>query len=176
MSEFIDSIFSSLLKQNLISKGTHKMDYKVPMEVAEVQLFYNNRIKAKDRPKIRSSRDAYWILESNWSNQMALLEEFNILLLDRSNRVMAMSNISKGGVSGTVVDLKIVFAIALKGRASSIILAHNHPSANLLPSQADISLTKKFKEAGEVLDITVLDHLILSAEGAYYSFADEARL
>ena len=152
------------------------MTYKVPMEVAEVQLFYSNRIKAKDRPKVTSSKDAYWILESNWSNQMALLEEFNILLLDRSNRVMAMSNISKGGVSGTVVDLKIVFATALKGRASSIILPHNHPSANLNPSQADISLTNKFKKAGEVLDITILDHLILSPDGTYYSFADEAIL
>lgn len=152
------------------------MDYKVPMEVAEVELSYNNKVKAKDRPRITSSKDAYWILESNWSHQMALLEEFNILLLDRSNRVMAMSNISKGGVSGTVVDLKIVFATALKGRASAIIMAHNHPSANLTPSQADISLTEKFKTAGEMLDISVLDHLILSPDGGYYSFADEARL
>ena len=96
---------------------------------------------------------------------MALVEEFNILLLDRSNRVMALCPISKGGVSGTVVDLKIVFAAAIKGRASSIILAHNHPSGNLQPSQADIDLTKKFEKAGKLLDIPVLDHVILSPDG-----------
>ena len=89
---------------------------------------------------------------------------------------MGMCPISKGGVSGTVVDLKIIFATALKGRASAIILAHNHPSANLNPSQADIDLTKKIGKAGRLLDINVLDHLILSPEGEYYSFADNCGL
>ena len=152
------------------------MSYKVPMRVAEIQLTYKNKVKAKDRPQIMSSQDAYWVLESNWSDQMELIEEFNILLLDRANRVMAMCLISKGGVSGTVVDLKIVFAAALKGRASSIILAHNHPSGNAFPSQTDIDLTKKFEEAGKILDIQVLDHLILSPDDDYYSFADDCRL
>lgn len=149
------------------------MSYKVPMEVSEIRLVYNNKVKAADRPQIRSSQDAYWVLESNWSDQMNLVEEFNILLLDRSSRVMAMCPISKGGVSGTVVDQKIVFAAAIKGRASSIILAHNHPSANLKPSRGDIDLTKKFQKAGEILDIPILDHLILSPEGRYFSFSDE---
>jgi len=149
------------------------MGYKVPMKVTEIQLTYNNKVKAIDRPQITSSNDAYFVLESNWSNQMELLEEFNILLLDRSNRVMAMCPISKGGVSSTVVDIKIVFAAAIKGRASAIILAHNHPSGNLQPSRIDIDLTKKFKQAGELLDIKILDHLILSPEGDYYSFSDE---
>ena len=152
------------------------MPYKVPMRVAEIQLTYNNKVKAKDRPQIMSSRDAYWVLESNWSDQMGLVEEFNILLLDRSNRVLGMCPISKGGVSGTVVDLKIVFAAAIKSRASSIILAHCHPSGNLSPSQADIDLTKKFEQAGEILDIQVLDHLILSPDGDFYSFADDLKL
>lgn len=152
------------------------MSYKIPMQVAEIQLTYNNKVKAEDRPQIRSSRDAYWVLEANWSDQIGLIEEFNILLLDRSNRVMAMCPISKGGVSGTVVDLKIVFAAALKGRASSIIMAHNHPSGNLSPSQADIDLTKKFKQAGEILEVQVLDHLILSPDGNYYSFADDLKM
>ena len=107
---------------------------------------------------------------------MELLEEFNVLFLDRSNRVMGLFHASKGGVAGTVVDLKIVFAAALKARASSMILAHNHPSGNLLPSQADLDLTKKFKEAGKILDIQVLDHLILSPDDRYYSFADELML
>ena len=152
------------------------MSYKVPIEVAEIQLIYKNKVKAADRPQITSSQDAYWILESNWSDQIGLVEEFNILLLDRSNRVMAMCFISKGGTSSTVVDIKIVFAAAIKGRASSIILAHCHPSGNLKPSQADIDLTKKFKQAGEILEIPILDHLILSPEGGYYSFTDELML
>ncbi len=152
------------------------MTYKVPLQVSEIKLVYKSKTKAKERPQITSSRDAYWTMESNWSDQIGLLEEFNVLLLDRSNRAMAICPISKGGVSGTVVDLKIVFAAALKGRASSIILAHNHPSGNLKPSQADIELTRKFKKAGEILDISVLDHLILSPDGDYYSFADENRM
>ncbi len=152
------------------------MTYKVPLQVSEIKLVYKSKTKAKERPQITSSRDAYWTLESNWSDQIGLLEEFNVLLLDRSNRAMAICPISKGGVSGTVVDLKIVFAAALKGRASSIILAHNHPSGNLKPSQADIELTRKFRKASEILDISVLDHLILSPDGDYYSFADENRM
>ena len=152
------------------------MSNKVSTQVSEIKLTYENKVKAKDRPRITCAKDAYSVLNSNWSDQMALLEEFNILLLDRSNRVMAMSNISKGGISGTVVDLKIVFATAIKGRASAIIMAHNHPSANLQPSQADISLTRKFKEAGKILELEVLDHLILSPDGGFYSFANEGML
>lgn len=152
------------------------VDFKIPMQVSEIKLTYKNKVKAADRPQIMSSKTAYSIFASHWSDHMALLEEFRILLLDRSNRVMAMCPISKGGISGTVVDLKIVFAAAIKGRASSIILAHNHPSGNLQPSQADIDLTRKFKQAGEILDIAVLDHLILSPDGGYYSFADECGL
>jgi DNA repair proteins len=152
------------------------MSNKVSTQVSEIKLTYENKVKAKDRPQITCAKDAYSVLNSNWSDQMALLEEFNILLLDRSNRVMAMSNISKGGISGTVVDLKIVFATAIKGRASAIIMAHNHPSANLKPSEADISLTRKFKEAGKILELEVLDHLILSPDGGFYSFANDGML
>jgi DNA repair protein RadC len=152
------------------------MNYKVPLHVPEIQLTYNNKVKAEDRFQICSSRDAYWVFESNWSDQMELVEEFKALLLDRSNRVMGLFHASKGGVAGTVVDLKVVFAAALKARASSMIFAHNHPSGNLLPSQADLDLTKRFKEAGKILDIQVLDHLILSPDDRYYSFADECRI
>ena len=70
------------------------MTYKIPMKVAEIRLIYKNQVKAEDQPKITSSRDAYWVLESNWSDQMGLVEEFNILLLDRGNRVMGMCQIS----------------------------------------------------------------------------------
>ncbi len=149
------------------------MCYKIPIQVTEIKLTYKSKVKAADRPQITCSRDAYMVLLSNWSEGIDLFEEFYILLLDRSNRAMGRYRVSQGGIAGTVVDAKLVFAAALKGRAASIVLAHNHPSGNLKPSQADIDLTRKLCKAGELLDILVVDHLILSPEGGYYSFADE---
>jgi len=102
-------------------------------------------------------------------------EEFWILLLSRNNKVIAKELISKGGLSGTVADPKIIFNVALLHQASSIILAHNHPSGNLKPSQQDIDLTKKLHQAGKILDINVFDHLIITDDG-FLSFADEGLL
>ena len=99
-------------------------------------------------------------------------EEFWILQLNRANHVIGRARISAGGVSGTVVDSKMVFKPAIEVLATSIILVHNHPSGNLKPSQADIELTRKLKEAGKHLDIAVLDHIIVAYSG-FYSFADE---
>lgn len=143
--------------------------------MSEVKLVYNTKIRLSDSPQIRSSKDAADILWSNWSDDLELLETFNVLFLNRASRVKGMLTVSKGGVSGTVVDAKLVFAAALKVMASSVILAHNHPSGNKNPSQADISLTHKLVKAGEALDILVLDHIILTNEG-YYSFGDEGRI
>lgn len=102
-------------------------------------------------------------------------EEFWIILLSRSNKVMRKLQISKGGQSGTLVDPKIVFRLALENKASSIILAHNHPSGNRQPSEADLQLTRKLREGARLLDLQVLDHVII-AHSEYYSFADEGRL
>lgn len=124
----------------------------------------------RERPQIRSSRDAYHAIAAQLMDLPH--EEFWILLLNRANKVMAREQISLGGVAGTVVDAKVVFRKAIEGMASSIILVHNHPSGNLQPSQQDIDLTKKLKKAGETLDITVFDHLIITDSG-YFSFADE---
>lgn len=124
----------------------------------------------KERPQIRSSKDGYYAIASMLMDLPH--EEFWILLLNRANRVIAREQVSLGGVAGTVVDAKIVFRKAIEGMASSIILVHNHPSGNLQPSQQDIDLTKKLKKAGETLDITVFDHLIITESG-YFSFADE---
>lgn len=99
-------------------------------------------------------------------------EEFWIVYLNNSNRILQTHQLSKGGITGTVVDIRLVFKKALELRAVAVILAHNHPSGTLKPSQADIQLTKKLKLAGESLDIKVLDHLIVT-EKAYFSFADE---
>jgi DNA repair protein RadC len=99
-------------------------------------------------------------------------EEFWVLFLDRRNAVIKKSNVSKGGVSGTVADAKIIFKEAIQLLASAVILCHNHPSGNLKPSDADMQLTKKMKEIGNMMDVPVLDHLIVT-DKSYYSFADE---
>ena len=98
-------------------------------------------------------------------------EEFLVLCLNRANKVLGFSKIGQGGISGTVADPKVIFQVALKANASSIILAHNHPSGNCKPSTNDVELTKKIQSAGKFLDLTVLDHIILSSD-SYLSFAD----
>ena len=102
-------------------------------------------------------------------------EEFWIMLLDRGNNIKESFRISQGGISGTVIDVRIILKAALEKGASSIILCHNHPSGNLQPSEADVTLTNKMKNAGTMLDLTVLDHIIVTSE-SYYSFADEGKL
>ena len=99
-------------------------------------------------------------------------EEFWVLYLNNSNKILFKTQLSKGGITGTIVDTRIVFKIALEQNATSIILAHNHPSGKLLPSDADIQITKKIKVAGLQLEIPVLDHIIITERG-YYSFVDE---
>jgi DNA repair protein RadC len=102
-------------------------------------------------------------------------EEFWLLLLNRANMVIKKEMISRGGVTGTVVDARVIFKSALENRASSIIMAHNHPSGNLKPSEEDIRITKKIKEAGKLMEISLIDHLIITDSG-YYSFGDEGML
>jgi DNA repair protein RadC len=128
---------------------------------------------ALKKDKITSSADAAALLQPHLSDLSH--EEFWVLYLNRANQRIAMTAISKGGVNGTVVDPKIIFREALEQKASSIILFHNHPSGNTNPSEADIQLTKKVKEAGKNLEISVLDHLII-AGATFYSFADEGLL
>ena len=125
------------------------------------------------KPKILSSKDVHDYIIGDLQDLPH--EEFWILLLNRSNTVISKHQISSGGVSGTVVDSKMIFKSALENLASSIILIHNHPSGNLKPSEADLRLTEKLKESGTLLDIPVLDHLIIT-DSAYYSFADEGTL
>jgi DNA repair protein RadC len=125
------------------------------------------------KEKITSSNDAFEILHSTIGEKP--YEEFWILILNKANRMIRKCSISEGGVSGTVVDPKKIFKIALDHHASSIILGHNHPSGNTQPSEADKKITRKIQEAGNMLDVAVLDHLILG-DGKYYSFADEGVL
>jgi len=145
----------------------------VSFNVAEVKLSYRTRVKASERPQVTSSVGSAAILRQGWDqDKIELLEQFKVLLLNRANKVLGILELSTGGVAGTVADPKLIFVAALKACASAIILCHNHPSGNLKPSAADLQLTKKVKQGGELLDIAVLDHIILTSEG-YYSFADE---
>jgi DNA repair protein RadC len=132
-----------------------------------------NEHDAPQRPSIKTSTDIYNLIRSSMLDLPH--EEFWILLLNRANQVIKKELISRGGVAGTVVDSKIIFKSAVEHLASGIVLCHNHPSGNLHPSQEDIQLTKKIKEAGRLLDILILDHIIVT-DSAYYSFADEGAL
>ncbi len=129
--------------------------------------------EAEEVVKITGSSDIYSLMRRYFADLNH--EEFWIVLLNRANKVLSKHLISKGGQAGTVADPKIIFQTALENHSASIILAHNHPSGNLKPSQADISLTQKLVSAGSMLDIPVLDHLIFS-NSSYYSFADEGIL
>ncbi|OON65399.1 RadC family protein [Hymenobacter sp. CRA2] len=128
---------------------------------------------AAERVTITCSTDIYNLIRPNLQDLPH--EEFWVILLNRANVVMRQEKISSGGVAGTVADPKMIFKHALEKLASSVILVHNHPSGNRQPSAADIMLTKKLKEAGNFLDLPVLDHLIYTDRG-YYSFADEGIL
>ena len=119
---------------------------------------------------------AILILKENWDeNKIEFLEQFKVMLTNRAQKVLGIFEVSTGGVSGTVADPKIIFASAIMASACGLILARNHPSGHLSPSQADIDLTRKLKDAGKLLDIQVLDHIIIAGKN-YYSFADESML
>ncbi|GAC1420210.1 MAG: JAB domain-containing protein [Flavisolibacter sp.] len=146
--------------------------------VSEIDLIYKRKVQVRvsQRPLIGTSYEAYVLLLHYWNdNKIELVEEFKVLLLNRSSRVLQQYLVSSGGITGTVADPRLILIAALKVGACSIILAHNHPSGNLQPSKADEELTQKIKNGAAFLDIKVLDHLILSAEG-YYSFADNGVL
>jgi DNA repair protein RadC len=158
------------------------MEKKLSLEelnnVSEIDIVYKKKVNCKvsERPLIKSSSDVYEILLHYWDqDKIDLLEEFKVLFLNRSNRVLQIYNVSSGGITGTVADPRLILAAALKVASCSIMLAHNHPSTSLKPSKADEELTSKIKYAAQFHDIKVLDHIIVSSEG-YYSFADEGVL
>jgi DNA repair protein RadC len=129
--------------------------------------------EATDNPQIRSSADVFSIFHPLMEDLPH--EEFWILYLNRANRVINRMKISQGGVSGTVTDVRIVLKKAIETLASGIVICHNHPSGNNSPSDSDIKITQKIKEAGALMDIQLLDHLIICGKD-YYSFADNGML
>lgn len=126
-----------------------------------------------DRKKITSSSDVVELMQAELGDIGH--EEFHVIYLSNSNKIIKKDAISRGGITGTVADVRLIMKGALDAGATSIILCHNHPSGNKQPSQADISLTKKVKHAGEIMDIKVLDHIIITLKD-YYSFADDGML
>ena len=123
-----------------------------------------------EKAKIGGSKDAFQILQLKLEDLPH--EEFWVMLLNRANKVIDTKLVGRGGVSSTVVDSKVIFSFALESLASGIILGHNHPSGNLKPSNSDIRLTKKIVDAGKIMEVPVLDHIIVG-DNDYFSFADE---
>jgi DNA repair protein RadC len=171
-----DNNLHDLGKKTLKELEKHKGigEAKAITIVAAMELGRRRQISnARDRQVLQSSRDAY--------NFIAPLlidlhhEEFWILLINQANEVFGREMLSQGGTSGTVVDVKLLFKAAIDAKASAIIAIHNHPSGSLKPSKEDIKITSKIKSAGDMLDIKLLDHLIVSERG-YFSFADEGQL
>lgn len=141
--------------------------------VAEVKLSYSSKVKASARVQISCSQDAEKLVREFWEEDMEHIESMKLILLNRANRVLGVANLSTGGTSGTICDTRIVFQYAIKSNASGIILCHNHPSGNIKASEADKSITKQVKEAGQFFSIQLLDHLILTPYDSYFSFSDE---
>jgi DNA repair protein RadC len=141
--------------------------------VSEIKVAYHPK-SIDDRPAIISSSDALiHLMEGFDRDTMALQEQFVVAYLNRSNRILGVYRASVGGITGTVADPRIILAIALKIAAVSMIMSHNHPSGSIKPSKADEDLTYRLKEAGKLMDIKLLDHLVVEPHGRYYSFADE---
>lgn len=144
-------------------------------KVSELTINYSPKVRPAERKVVTCARSAYEIISENWFG-LDHFETFKVLALNKGNKVLGIAEISKGGIDSTVVDPKIIMQYALLSNASSLILAHNHPSGRLNPSESDIKITEKIINAAKFLDISVFDHLIICSEPVYYSFAEEGKL
>ena len=142
------------------------------MKASEIKIVYTNKVRAVDRVKINRSEDAYELFQSHWDQDtIDLQEQFKCLLMNRNNQVLGIYHHSIGATTGVAVDVRLLLVAAIKANAVSIIIAHNHPSGNLSPSQNDLQLTRKLAKACKLLEVRLLDHLIITKEG-YHSCAD----
>lgn len=149
----------------------------LPYKVAEIKIIYKTKVKPSERVQIMNSFDAYNVFINLWDKDtIEYVEEFKILLLNRSNKVLGIAPISLGGTAGTVTDIKVIMQYVLKTNAQAIIICHNHPSGNLHPSESDNKITNKIKSASELFDIQLVDHLIITPNTGFYSFADNGML
>jgi DNA repair protein RadC len=143
---------------------------------ATTKLFELKKIQTNfPKVKISSSEQSEKFIRNFYGDDLEIFESFFLLLLDRNNQTIGFSKISQGGISGTVVDIRIIAKYAVESLCSGVILAHNHPSGNLNPSLADEQITIKTKDALKLFDIVVLDHIILTAD-SYFSFSDNGKI
>jgi DNA repair protein RadC len=149
-----------------------KVDY---FTIPEITVSYKDTVKPSERAVISCAADAAKIMGTALKDCMEHHEEVYVLFLNRRNRVLGISNIAKGGLSGALVDVRIILQTALKVSASGIIISHNHASGSITPSQEDLKMTQKIKTACELLEIKLLDHVIMTSE-VYTSFAEEGLL
>ena len=146
-------------------------------KVNEIQLSYKESFLTSCETTISSSSKAAAILLQSFDmNTIALQETFKVLLLNNSNKVKGIYTLSIGGITGTLVDIRILYAVILKSLSTAVILCHNHPSGTLKASELDKEITEKIRKAGSYLDVKVLDHIILNPDGKYFSFADNGLL
>ncbi|WP_276391497.1 JAB domain-containing protein [Eudoraea chungangensis] len=142
-------------------------------KVNEIRISYKERIPATFWQKINSSKDAADCLYQHWDKQtIQVHESFKVVLLNNNNKVKGIYQLSKGGITATIIDIRILFAVVLKSLSVAIILTHNHPSGTLKASEADREITQKIKKAADLLDVRLLDHILIVPNGEYYSFAD----
>ncbi|MBO9681961.1 MAG: JAB domain-containing protein [Flavisolibacter sp.] len=142
----------------------------------EIHLCYNREFNPSELPVLNKSDDVYALLLEIWDrDQLQIREDFKVILLNHNSRVLGIYNHTSGGIAGTVCDVRLIMASALKSLATGIVLAHNHPSGNLEPSKADRFLTAKLADACRLFDISLLDHFIISKE-SYYSFSKNGEL
>lgn len=153
-----------------------KLNLSTAFQVTEVELIYRPVTKMSELPYFTNSGEVYRFLLEHWDHdKLLLLEQFKVLLINHGCRLLSILDLSTGSMTATLVDLRLLYAAALKAAATRIIVAHNHPSGQLRPSTHDELLTERIKAAGDILDIQLEDHLIVSNEG-YYSFNDEGLL
>lgn len=146
-------------------------------KVNEITVGYREKRDIHEMQAITSSRDAANVIFKQWDKKtIGLQESFKVLLLNNANKIKGICQLSTGGITGTMVDIRILFAVIIKTLTVNVILVHNHPSGKLIPSEADKQLTEKIKKAAVLFDVKVLDHLIVTPHGAYFSFADEGIL
>ena len=142
-------------------------------KASEVKLHYVGKQKPREREKISNPEEASELFFRIWDmDTIEHIEEVKIMLLNRSNHVLGFATISKGGLTGCIMDIRLIMQYVIKSNACAVILAHNHPSGSLIASEVDIHITKKIREALNFLDITLLDHLIMNVDKEYVSVMD----
>ena|SRR5688572_9564798 len=145
--------------------------------VSEIKISYQPGTAEQQNPIVTNPREAFKVLYPHFDPEtLHLQEQMLVLYLNRRNRVRGVYNGFRGGITSSLSDIRIILGIALKGGCTGIIMAHNHPSGNPQPSEADIRMTGSIKKACEMMELTLVDHLIITPDKNYYSFSEEGKL